>query len=370
MKILHIGTIDAAEGGTAAAVYLFMKGIQRQGCETAILMPPPGENGHLLGSDVETIYSQSPRYGKFYWIPDITSTIEKAGAVDAIHIHGLWRMIGYQTARYAVTHGIPYVVSPHGMLYPEALARTKAFKRFALSTYEKYVIEHAAVIHVTCAEEAEHIRNLGFKNRMEIIPNAVEIRADSFQKQDYSNFNRIGYLGRFHPRKHIELLIRGFARFAENVGHKRLILIGDGDSEYLSSLKEEVRKLQIESQVEFTGFLTGAEKYNAIKSLDALVVPSDFENFGIIVVEAMACGVPVVASKGTPWRILEEERCGVWTDNAPEAIADALVQLATLSADDRRAMGQRAVALADRLYSVDAVGRHLAELYRSVANRK
>lgn len=369
MKILHIGTIDAAEGGTAAAVYLFMKGIQRQGCETAILMPPPGENGHLLGSDVETIYSQSPRYGKFYWIPDITSTIEKAGAVDAIHIHGLWRMIGYQTARYAVTHGIPYVVSPHGMLYPEALARTKAFKRFALSTYEKYVIEHAAVIHVTCAEEAEHIRNLGFKNRMEIIPNAVEIRADSFQKQDYSNFNRIGYLGRFHPRKHIELLIRGFARFAENVGHKRLILIGDGDSEYLSSLKEEVRKLQIESQVEFTGFLTGAEKYNAIKSLDALVVPSDFENFGIIVVEAMACGVPVVASKGTPWRILEEERCGVWTDNAPEAIADALVQLATLSADERRAMGQRAVALADRLYSVDAVGRQLAVLYRSIVNR-
>lgn len=368
MKILHIGTIDAAEGGTAAAVYLFMKGIQRQGCETAILMPPPGENGHLLGSDVETIYSQSPRYGKFYWIPDITSTIEKAGAVDAIHIHGLWRMIGYQTARYAVTHGIPYVVSPHGMLYPEALARTKAFKRFALSTYEKYVIEHAAVIHVTCAEEAEHIRNLGFKNRMEIIPNAVEIRADSFQKQDYSNFNRIGYLGRFHPRKHIELLIRGFARFAENVGHKRLILIGDGDSEYLSSLKEEVRKLQIESQVEFTGFLTGAEKYNAIKSLDALVVPSDFENFGIIVVEAMACGVPVVASKGTPWRILEEERCGYWRDNAPAAIADALVQLATLSADERRAMGSRAISLADRLYSVDAVGRQLAALYRSVAN--
>lgn len=369
MKILHIGTIDAAEGGTAAAVYLFMKGIQRQGCETAILMPPPGERGHLLGTDVETIYSQSPRFGKFYWIPDIVFSIEKAGAIDAIHINGLWRMIGYQTARYAVKHGIPYVVSPHGMLYPEALARTKAFKRFALSTYEKYVIEHAAVIHVTCAEEAEHIRNLGFKNRMEIIPNAVEIPADSFQKQDYSNFNRIGYLGRFHPRKHIELLIRGFARFAENDGHKRLILIGDGDSEYLSSLKEEVRKLQIENQVEFTGFLTGAEKYKAIKSLDALVVPSDFENFGIIVVEAMAFGVPVVASKGTPWRILEEERCGYWRDNAPGAIADALGRLSALSADERRAMGRRAVALADRLYSVDAVGRQLAEVYRSVANR-
>lgn len=369
MKILHIGTIDAAEGGTAAAVYLFMRGIQRQGCETAIIMPPPGERGHLLGTDVETIYSQSPRYGKFYWIPEITSSIKNAGSIDTIHIHGLWRMIGYQTARYAVMHDIPYVVSPHGMLYPEALARTKAFKRFALSTYEKYVIEHAAVIHVTCAEEAEHIRNLGFKNRMEIIPNAVEIPADSFQKQDYSNFNRIGYLGRFHPRKHIELLIRGFAQFAENDGHKRLILIGDGDSEYLSSLKEEVRKLQIENQVEFTGFLTGAEKYNAIKSLDALVVPSDFENFGIIVVEAMAFGVPVVASKGTPWRILEEERCGCWTDNAPAAIADALARLAALPADERRAMGSRAVALADRLYSVDAVGRQLAELYRSAANR-
>lgn len=369
MKILHIGTIDAAEGGTAAAVYLFMKGIQRQGCDTAILMPPLGKKGHLLGTDVETIYSHSPRYGKFYWIPDITSSIEKSATVDAFHIHGLWRMIGYQTARYAVKLGIPYVVSPHGMLYPEALARTKAFKRFALSTYEKYVLRHASVIHVTCPEEAEHIRNLGFWNRMEVIPNAVEIPDESFQKQNYSDFNRIGYLGRFHPRKHIERLIRGFARFAENDGHKRLILIGDGDSEYLSSLKDEVRKLQIENQVEFTGFLTGAEKYNAIKGLDALVVPSDFENFGIIVVEAMACGVPVVASKGTPWRILEEERCGVWTDNAPEAIADALGRLSALSADERRAMGRRAVALADRLYSVDAVGRQLAELYRSVANR-
>ena len=114
--------------------------------------------------------------------------------------------------------------------------------------------------------------------------------------------------------------------------------------------------------------ITRAE-WAALREADVLVVPSDFENFGNIVVEAMACGVPVVASKGTPWRILEEERCGCWTDNAPGAIADALARLATLSADERRAMGQRAVALADRLYSVDAVGRQLAVLYRSVANR-
>lgn len=369
MKVLNLGSLDVKEGGPTLSTYLGMKGVERSGWRTAIAMAPLQPGGRLIAEDVETIVCREPRLGRLQWIPGFADSIEAAGEVNVVHIQGLWRLIGAQGARWARRRGIPYVVSLRGMLYPQALGQRRWFKRLSLAAYEADTLRGAAAIHATCEEEAEHYRALGFTNRVEIIPNAVDTSAVGAPKQDYADVRTIAYLGRFDGRKRIDLLIEAFAIWAKGRRDCRLRLIGGGSADFEAGLRSRAAAAGISDRMEMPGFLSGAEKYAALREADVLVVPSDFENFGNIVVEAMACGVPVVASKGTPWRILEEERCGYWTDNAPGAIADALGRLSALSADERRAMGQRAVALADRLYSVDAVGRQLAELYRSVANR-
>lgn len=368
MKVLNLGSLDVKEGGPTLSTYLGMKGVERHGWRAAIAMAPLQPGGRMIGEDVETIVCQRPRMGRLQWIPGFAESVEGAGEVDVVHIQGLWRMIGAQGARWARRRGIPYVVSLRGMLYPQALGQRRWFKRLSLAAYEADVLRGAAAIHATCEEEADHYRALGFRNRVEIIPNAVDTSAVGVPKHNYTEVRTVAYLGRFDGRKRIDLLIEAFALWAKGLQNCRLRLIGGGTPEFESNLRLRATAAGIAERMEMTGFLSGAEKYAALRGADVLVVPSDFENFGIIVVEAMAFGVPVVASKGTPWRILEEERCGCWTDNAPAAIADALARLAALPADERRAMGSRAVALADRLYSVDAVGRQLAGLYSSVAN--
>lgn len=369
MKVLNLGSLDVKEGGPTLSTYLGMRGVERNGWRAAIAMAPLQPGGRMIATDVETIVCREPRLGRLQWIPGFTESIEGAGKVDVIHIQGLWRLIGAQGARWARQSGIPYVVSLRGMLYPQALGQRRWFKRLSLAAYEADVLRGAAAIHATCEEEADHYRALGFRNRVDVIPNAVDTSAVGAPKHNYADVRTIAYLGRFDGRKRIDLLIEAFALWAQGRTDCRLRLIGGGSAEFEAGLRSRAAAAGIADRLEMPGFLSGAEKYAALRDADVLVVPSDFENFGNIVVEAMACGVPVVASMGTPWRILEEERCGVWTDNAPAAIAEALAHLAALSADERRAMGSRAVALADRLYSVDAVGRQLAELYCSIVNR-
>lgn len=116
------------------------------------------------------------------------------------------------------------------------------------------------------------------------------------------------------------------------------MIIGGGDEIYRAFLEAEVKRLDVKN-VEFTGFLTGKEKDDAITGLSLLVVPSDFENFGNIVTEALVRGVPVIASKGMPWQELEECHCGWWIDNDQNSINQTLLEAVTIPNEERLRMG-------------------------------
>ena len=126
-------------------------------------------------------------------------------------------------------------------------------------------------------------------------------------------------MGRIHPRKRIERLIYAFDALRDKLSDSELVIIGGDVPEYEEFLTKEVGRLKLKN-VRFAGFLKGKEKDEAICSLSYLMVPSDFENFGNIVTEALVRGVPVVASKGMPWKCLEENGCRLWIDNDQASI--------------------------------------------------
>jgi glycosyltransferase involved in cell wall biosynthesis len=196
--------------------------------------------------------------------------------------------------------GKPFVLTPHGMLYPQALAHSKWQKKLLGYACANRDIREAACIHVTCAEEMQHIRALGFTNPVAVIPNPVP---DGLLKEYVPKAAKVtfGYLGRLHPRKRVERIIEALGLLSEEEQARcQLVIMGSGEPSYESFLKARVEQLHLRN-TEFLGFVEGVEKERRLAQLHTLFVPSDFENFGMIVAEALRGGTPVFAGTGTPW---------------------------------------------------------------------
>ncbi|MCM1522573.1 MAG: glycosyltransferase [Muribaculaceae bacterium] len=293
---------------------------------------------------------------------------------DLYHLNGLWLHTNHSTCSTARKKGKPYIITPHGMLYPQTL-RAGYWKKWIVSKlwFDKDIHE-ATCIHATCREEMEHIRYLtGYRGPIAIIPNTIEIpdytieiflaRASRLQPRSTI---RIGFLGRIHPRKHVEAILHAVSmRPGLDI---EVEIIGDGLPDYMRYLKETVRKLRLEDKVEFTGFVSGREKYDRIAHLTALFVPSDMENFGMIVPEALLVGTPVMASLGTPWQSLEKNKCGWWRDNSPESLASVIDEIASLSGSELLEMGRRGHDYVISTLSPEMVASKMINLYKKIVS--
>lgn len=256
----------------------------------------------------------------------------RLAAEDAyiFHTHGLWLHINHATCALARRRGVPYVITPHGMLYATALQRS-AWKKRPLEwlMFRKDILS-ASAIHVTSPEELEQVRLYGYRGPVAVIPNAIQPIPENFKTQnDKPKPLTIGFMGRLHPIKQIEMLLRG-AALAE-IEDLKIEIIGDGDRGYKQFLLGEVSRLKLTKKVDFTGFVEGDEKLKHLSRLHALFLPSKMESFGMIVPEALQLGIAVMASTGTPWEALNQLGMGWWTDPTPQNIAAIIKELNTFS---------------------------------------
>src|SRR5207244_4395985 len=206
--------------------------------------------------------------------------------------------------------GKPLVWSPRGMLQ-----RWDGTKRRHLKAIWDVVCRIAApdpfVLHATSEEEArESERHLpGVKSV--IVPNGVEIP----QTVAYSNGRhdrRFIYLGRLHPKKGIENLLHAYSMVRNSLGtESSLVIAGEGDPPYVEKLNVQIQELDLSGTVKMIGHVAGDANREFFETADVLIAPSHTENFGIVVSDALAHGVPVIASRGTPWRRVEVHGCGL-----------------------------------------------------------
>lgn len=361
IKVVHSGSLNVLAGGPALSLWLCLKGL-RNNDVNALAVSGPIIKGKLISEEAHPIFTNKEYGGSFAFVPGLSTSLQQAGIADIYHVQGVWMYHGYQTARFAIKHGRPYVVTLRGMLYPQALKVNKTIKKIALNTYQGYVLKHAAAVQCTCTEEMEHFRALGFKNPVAIIPNAIETDGIIDQPLTSPDRLRIGYLGRVHPRKRIEKLIYAFDAHKESLKGAELVIIGTDDENYLNFLKEEVRRLNL-TNVKFSGFLSGAEKERAISSLSYLALPSDYENFGNVVNEALVRGVPVYSSTGSPWQILEQYDCGWWRPNSQESINNVIQEMINTPDERRLQMAQNGRNMILENFSVDRLGLKMKEVY-------
>ena len=369
IRVVHsINAFTATTGGTATCTYDLLKALnKRNDVQADIVVTKPAQP--LMGNGEEWIQSvENDEKTPFGISNNLHKALMQTDA-DIYHTNGLWRYCNHAPAIVARKKRKPFVLTPHGMLYPEALARSKWQKKLLRWACGDRDIREAACIHVTCEEEMQHVRALGFTNPIAVIPNPVpeSLLKESVPKAEKVTF---GYLGRLHPRKKAERIIEALALLsAEEQAQCELVIMGSGEPSYEALLRERVERLHL-SNVRFLGFVEGAEKERQLAQLHALFVPSDFENFGMIVAEALRGGTPVFASTGTPWKILNEKACGWWQEPTPQRMAAVMRDLLSMPSEKLKEMGETGRSLVAEHFSDQAVAQQMKELYHWILTKQ
>lgn len=372
MKLLQtIGGFTALGGGTSTCTYQLLSAIHKVDSQAVVDILTPEANNTadpLMGKGEEWIKTVPYDYRTPLALSRNMTDWLQASDYKLYHTNGLWMHINHITCSEARKKGRPYVITPHGMLYPETLARS-AWKKWPLRKlwFDKD-IRMASCIHATCKAEMRHLRNLGYRGPVAQIGNPVEVPAYTAEmiaarvSIDMQKGLKIGFLGRIHPRKNVDHIIQAVAlRKDLNI---EAFVIGKGDADYEQYLRQEAQRLGVDDRIKWLGFLNGKEKFAQLAQLDALFVPSDMENFGMIIPEALIVGTPVMASLGTPWEALNRENFGWWTDNPPETLANVIDKIAALSPEEHKAMGQRGRDYILRTFASEKVASQMLELYR------
>lgn len=382
MKILQtIGGFTAESGGTSTCTYDLIRSINAIEPCVDLLTPEARAGYRLMGTGEEWIKTVPNDNRTPYAYSQNTKRFLKESDYDIYHANGLWMYSNHITCAVAREKHRPYIITPHGMLYPDALKRSYWKKwPFKVLHFNKDIMQ-ATCIHATCKKEAEFIRQFGYKGKIAVIPNPCFIPefADELYAKKCNLFLggnspvKFGFLGRLHPIKKIENLLYGLKEVltgeitaGDSPASPMLIIMGKGDETYERFLHSEVERLGLQDRVKFLGFVSGQEKYEALSELSALFVPSDFENFGMIVTEALSVGTPVMASLGTPWEELNTEHCGWWVDRSVQNIADVMRMVMTMPVERLLDMGERGRRLVAERYEASKVARQMIGLYKSI----
>ncbi|WP_342068690.1 glycosyltransferase [Yoonia algicola] len=280
---------------------------------------------------------------------------------DVVHVTGTYNMPVLPAFVLARVLGKPVVWSPRGGLqatedWPDAPNRRikHGFEHLA-----NLLRPTGAVLHVTSAQEASQgTARLGQIARA-IIPNAVDVPAELGPDRANDGRCRLVFLSRLHPKKGIEALFAAMTRLPPRF---ILDIYGTGDTEYVHML--QMRADMSKGRIRLHGHVEGPAKAAAFAQADLFVLPSHSENFGIVVAEALAHGVPVLTTQTTPWQDLERHGCGRCID-LPNS--DLAAEIAAISAQDLAQMGLRGRAWVRRDFSTAAMVDAFENLYRALA---
>ncbi len=383
LRVLHVTPYFAPAfryGGPPRSVLGLCRALGHAGIEVEVLtttadgpfqLPPSPPEGEIYeGVAVRYLPRAFPR--RLFGARGLGAALDAAIArSDLVHVHGLWNAPGWAAGRGARRADVPLVISPRGMLDPGSLAQHAWRKRIAYGFIERRSLLDAAFLHATSKAEARAVRAWAPGAPVVTLPNGVEAppvpstaAAELRRRLGVSDGSPIvTFLGRIHPIKRLDLLADAFARVLVARPESRLVIAGADERGHRREMEPRFAQ-----RVHWAGQLGEDDKWALLSASSLLVLCSDSESFGLSAAEAMAAGVPVVATRTCPWEEIESAGAGFWVAQEPEAIAEGMRALLADPAR-ARAMGERGRVLVGRRYAWEAVASDMAEWYRAAVHR-
>lgn len=341
MKIcIFTSTNDKSDGGPSRSVPILTRGLAENGCEVVLMTQKTSDmNLHMLDG-VDNASKEILPYG--IKRKDLETVIID-GHFDLIHIQCIWTPINHDVCCIARKHKIPYIITPRGMLEPWSLEQKKWKKKLAMLLYQKKDLQRANCILATADMEADHVRDLGITPPIAIIPNGIDVSEYECRslKDKASVKKQIVFLSRIHEKKGIEFLIDAWENLQSKYPDWNVVIAGNGETDYIEQLKQKITAKGLQKCMEIVPPVFGVEKHKLYCESSLFVLPTYSENFGMVVAEAMSCGVPVITTNGTPWQELNELKLGWCIDLSIDNLIKAISEAVGLGADTLFNMGQK-----------------------------
>lgn len=296
-------------------------------------------------------------------------------SADILHVHGIWRRIPFGSMKFAGAAGIPFLISPHGMLNGWALRQNPMRKKaaFALGTWN--LIQQAKGMHALSQYELNCLQQHQLNAVLTRIPNGVDLTeldplpAKGTFRKKYPRLIRDGchlpfvlFLARLHPGKRLDLLIESFALVSLKIPELRLVIVGP-DAGARADTEARIRRYRLEDKVILTGAIWGREKFEALVDATCYCLPSEHESFSVAIVEALACGCPVIISDACHFPEVQESEAGIETQLDIQQLAKAMHEL-VINTEQRKMMSANARQLVEAKYQWHVIAAQLTDFYQ------
>jgi len=395
MKVLHVtpSYYPAFKyGGPIEAVHSLNKTLAKKGMDIDVFTTNTGlENGNNVPADewmevdgVRVKYFRCYGYERYTFSPRIfMELLKEIKCYDLIHITSVWNFPALAGGLASLLYKKPYIISPHGSIYREAIdIKSRNRKIFYYNLIAKYYIKRASAVHFTTEDERENaISFLNIRNKTIIVPIGFDLSGfkelpprGSFKDRytDLKDKKYLLFLGRINIKKGLDILVESFGEITKEYSDLYLVIVGanEGSQGYEEEIKRRLRDAGLSGRTIFTGMLTGRDKLEAFVDADVFVLSSYSENFGMAVVEAMACGVPVVISdKVGIHREVEKNKAGMVVGTNSESLFRGIKALL----DDeelRKEVSMNGKRLVEEHYGIDKVADLMINAYEEIAGTK
>ena len=375
MRVLHvIPSVDERSGGPATAIVPMCRALMEQGIEVLLVTTDAGLRGDEVASEykgVPAMFFPSQLGESFKYSRPLSSWLStNIHHFGLAHIHAVFNHSSVAAAHFCRKAGVPYVVRPLGTLDPWSMRQKSLRKHVFWQLSGRGMLRRADAVHYTSHAEKRATEGLFGLNHGKVIALGIDGDHESSEARLAESFPSLALepyllvMSRLHPKKGLDVLLDAFLSLDDH-SRWRLVIAGDGPTDYVLKLKSKVASSPQQERIVFTGWLEGREKAAVLAGASLLVLPSYQENFGLCVMEAMYHSVPVLVSPHV--NLAEEiEAAGAgWVANVEKnALA---VQLAQALSDERE-LERRGRAAKDlsRKYSWAAAARDLTTLYEEI----
>ena len=382
MRILQVvDSLDPIGGGPPTVVLRLAAALAREGTQVTLYSQErSGREANIVATmhgipGIELVRRVSDvcdnRGARLLGRPARNFFRRSGNGFDFVHVHGLWQPGLQSILKESFRRSCPYAITPHGMLARWSLAQKPLRKRIALALSWRSLLRRASFVHALTEAEARDFSALGIACPVEVVSNGFFLEEMGelpepglFQvaHPELGGQRFILFLGRLHYVKRADWLVRAFAKLAATVADIHLVLAGP-DCGTRSQIEKEVQALGVGSRVHLVGPLYGPQKYAAMVDASCFCQPSVYETFSMSILEAMACGLPPVITRGCNFDEVETSGAGFVVDCEAE-LADALRRLCT-DADARDAAAKKGRNLVIAKYTWPVVARQMLARYEA-----
>lgn len=384
LRILHVVPTyfpAVRYGGPIRSVHALARALSERGHDVHVYTSSvdgpndlPVRHGEAVDLDgVHVRYFRVPCVRRLYWCPTLASALRRQiDDFDVVHLHSVFLWPTWAAARIARQAGVPYVLSPRGMLGSEVIRRKSRLVKTAwIRLIEQRTLREAAAVHVTAEIERSEVQGLGLSTpRIHSIPNGVSWPAShgGLAEGPFHDIERpyALFLSRIDAKKGLDRLIAAWKWVPELT----LIIAGNDERGYRAHLERLAAANRVESRVRFVGMVSDEHKWALYEHAAMFVLPSYSENFGNVVAEAMAMGCPVIVTPEVGLAsLVRESGAGLVVDGAPRALAESIRALLQ-DASRRRLMGERGRCTARQQLSWKSAASRMETLYRGIGRAR